>query len=168
MTLVPKLSLGQASAGDISWIVELEARPEFEAFIHRWPHEEHTANLSRRDMRYLMMSDERGQRAGFVILAGLKNRARSIELVRIAIAEPGRGLARHLLPLIVSYAFTSLSANRLWLDVFDDNERARRAYMRAGFREEGVLREASLKTSGTLGSLVIMSILASEVRNLQG
>ena len=46
------------------------------------------------------------------------------------------------------------------LDVFDDNHWARHTYRFVEFQEEGVLREAALKSNGKLGSLVIISILA--------
>jgi diamine N-acetyltransferase len=64
--------------------------------------------------------------------------------------------------LAVDLCFGDLGANRLWLDVFDDNERARRAYRAVGFREEGILREAARRQDGSLGSLVVMAMLARE------
>ena len=103
-----------------------------------------------------------GASSGYVILKGLSTAARSIELARMVAADPGRGLGKTMLRAIIQLAFGELGANRLWLDVFDDNERARRAYRAVGFVEEGILREAALRIDGRNGSLVIMSILASE------
>ena len=54
---------------------------------------------------------------------------------------------------------------KTWLDVFDDNYRARHVYRSVGFRDEGVLREAALKSDSRFGSLAVMSILASEYRS---
>ena len=42
----------------------------------------------------------------------------------------------------VDYAFAQLQLHRLELDVFAFNPRAIRAYARAGFRQEGVRRQA--------------------------
>ena len=80
----------------------------------------------------------------------------------MAVGEPGNGVGRSMLQGIIDLAFGGLGANRLWLDVFDDNERARRTYRAAGFVEEGTLREAALKETGELGNLVVMSMLARE------
>ena len=41
---------------------------------------------------------------------------------------------------IKRHAFDSLSAHRLWLDVKEDNARARAVYEKEGFRYEGTLR----------------------------
>ena len=154
--------LRPAREEDVAWIVEQEAREDFAAFIHRWPAETHKANLADPDCRYLIAEQGGDGPCGYVILKGLGTPARSIELVRMVAAEPGRGLGKEMLRAVIALAFGELGANRLWLDVFDDNERARRAYRTAGFVEEGTLREAALRSDGRSGSLVIMSILASE------
>jgi RimJ/RimL family protein N-acetyltransferase len=88
-------------------------------------------------MRYLIAEDPAGARLGFAILRGLRSSARSVELVRIALAEPGRGVGRDVLRRVVDLCFGEVGANRLWLDVFDDNERARRAYRPRGSARKG-------------------------------
>ena len=161
---MPIKAICPATEGDVAWIVDQENRPEFAAFIHRWDREDHERNLIDADKLYLIALDETQERLAFVILAGLSSKVRSIELVRMAVTRPGVGIGTPLLRAVIEMAFNKLGANRLWLDVFDDNVRARRAYKAAGFFEEGTLREAALKTDGRLGSLVIMSILAQEYR----
>jgi diamine N-acetyltransferase len=116
------------------------------------------------DKLYLVATDLSGQLIAFVILAGLTSKAHSIELARMAVVRPGTGIGKPLLKDIIDMAFNELKADRLWLDVFTDNGRALHTYKAVGFREEGVLQEASLRNDGQLGSLVIMSILAKEYR----
>ncbi|MGD9210248.1 MAG: GNAT family N-acetyltransferase [Desulfobacteraceae bacterium] len=147
---------------DIEWIVFQEQRKDFKPFIHHWPAEEHERNLAAPDKLYLIAVDANMEPLAFVILAGLSTEARCIELVRMAVIQPGIGIGKPILEKVIHIAFTELGANRLWLDVFDDNSRARHTYKTVGFYEEGVLREAALKSNGQLGSLVIMSILAKE------
>ena len=158
----PEFVLRDAGRGDLDWIVQLETRPDFAAFIHRWPRDAHDRNLSDPDMRYLVWVDAAAHPAAYVILAGLASPARSIELVRMAVAAPGAGLGSRLLRHVIRLAFEQLGANRLWLDLFDDNHRARHVYKNAGFQQEGVLRDAALRADGTIGSLVVMSILRRE------
>jgi ribosomal protein S18 acetylase RimI-like enzyme len=151
-----------ATENDIEWIVSQEQRPEFESFIHRWSLEEHERNLVDPDKLYLIAVDGSGSPLAFVILGGLSSKARSIELVRMAVSRPDVGLGQPLLKMVIDKVFTELAANRLWLDVFDDNSRARHTYKAVGFREEGLLRASALKSNGELGSLIIMGRLKGD------
>jgi diamine N-acetyltransferase len=68
-----------------------------------------------------------------------------------------------MLRQIIRKVFSEYGAHRLWLDVFDHNVRAQRAYAAAGFRHEGMLREAVYRDGG-YHSLMLMSILDREYR----
>ena len=61
--------------------------------------------------------------------------------------------------------FEELKLHRLSLDVFSFNERARKAYLAAGFREEGVLRDAVLDGEEYADD-ILMAILEEEWRRL--
>ena len=65
---------------------------------------------------------------------------------------------------MTDYAFDTLNLNRLSLTVRSDNHRAIASYGRAGFIQEGVLRQANY-LNGTLVDMTIMSILKSEWRD---
>jgi RimJ/RimL family protein N-acetyltransferase len=59
---------------------------------------------------------------------------------------------------LVHFAFAELRMERVWLNVGTDNDRARRAYEKAGFVLEGTLRhdryEGGRYTSGHLMSIL--------------
>ena len=80
---------------------------------------------------------------------------------RILIGPRGRdrGLGTEATRLIVGYGFERLGLHRISLEVYAFNPRARRAYEKAGFRAEGVLRE-SLRYNGEWVDATLMSILA--------
>ena len=62
---------------------------------------------------------------------------------------------------LIRMAFAEFGAHRLWLDVFEDNARARHLYKSLGFVYEGTLREAARR--GTeFCSLHLMSMLDRE------
>ena len=86
---------------------------------------------------------------------------RSIEIMRIVVRTPGRGLGRQILEEVIRIAFEELSAHRLWLDVFEHNARAHHLYKSLGFVEEGVLREAVYR-DGKHYSQILMSLLDRE------
>jgi RimJ/RimL family protein N-acetyltransferase len=82
---------------------------------------------------------------------------------RILIGPRGRdrGLGSEATRLIVGYGFERLGLHRISLEVYAFNPRARRAYEKAGFRVEGVLRE-SLRYNGAWIDATVMSVLAPE------
>ncbi len=82
---------------------------------------------------------------------------------RILIGPAGqnRGLGTEATRLIVGYGFERLGLHRISLEVYAFNPRARRAYEKAGFRAEGVLRE-SLRYGDQWIDATVMSILAPE------
>jgi len=82
----------------------------------------------------------------------------------MGIGEPefrGKGLGGEALNLTLNYAFNELNLYRVGLDVISSNERAIRAYRKAGFREEGCLR-ASVYRDGERQDRILMSVLRDE------
>ena len=81
--------------------------------------------------------------------------------IQIGPAGQNRGLGTEATRLIVGYGFEQLGLHRISLEVYAFNPRARRAYEKAGFRVEGVLRE-SLRYGDQWIDATVMSILAPE------
>jgi RimJ/RimL family protein N-acetyltransferase len=63
--------------------------------------------------------------------------------------------------LIVEYGFASLNLHRIALTVSDVNRGGVKAYQRAGFTTEGVLRQACYR-DGQYHDKIVMSILRAE------
>ncbi len=63
---------------------------------------------------------------------------------------------------ICRFGFEMMNLNRIELDVFAENARARRVYEKVGFREEGVRRQAVYKY-GRYQDVVVMGLLAGEL-----
>lgn len=87
---------------------------------------------------------------------------------RVAIFRPearGRGLGLWAVCAVRDYAFSALKLHRLSLDVFSVNPRAERVYRAAGFRREGVLRDA-VRIDGCFADDILMAILEEEWRAL--
>jgi RimJ/RimL family protein N-acetyltransferase len=80
---------------------------------------------------------------------------------RIAVSDPGNGVGRRLLRVVVAAIFRETDAHRVWLGVFPDNARARRAYEAVGFRAEGVARGNAF-FGDVYRDELIMSILRTE------
>ena len=111
-----------------------------------------------------LLFNVRGQPAGYLILRDVATPDRSIRLQRIVVATPGQGVGRQILRMLKTLAFQELRAHRLWLDVMEDNVRARHLYQSEGFKTEGMFREACWRRDAFV-SLIIMSILEEEWRH---
>lgn len=73
----------------------------------------------------------------------------------------GQGYGTEVTRLMVRYGFTSLNLHRIMLTVSALNLGCIKAYARAGFQQEGVLRQASYR-DGTYHDKIIMAILRPE------
>lgn len=158
-----EIALRPTTEFDLDWVVRTEHAPENEELITRWPRAAHSAALRNPGMRHLVIDDGSGNRLGYAILSRIDDNDPNIELLRIVVAEPGRGVGRTALRLVREMVFGELGAHRLWLDVVPTNERARALYRSAGFVEEGLMREAARRPGGYV-SLVLMSMLEQEHR----
>jgi diamine N-acetyltransferase len=161
--------LRSATAKDIPAIVAIERLPASFQFVGQWSEERHRATLASPDARYFVSEAKSGeantsgpgQLCAFAILRGLAEASGSIELKRLVVHPPGQGLGRQILAELIRIAFDQFHAHRFFLDVFDDNLRARHLYQSMGFVEEGLLREAALR-NGQYCSLRLMSLLDRE------
>jgi len=76
-------------------------------------------------------------------------------------ADTNQGYGSDALRALIAFGFAELRRERIWLDVYDFNARARHVYERVGFVEEGVLRHA-LYRDGTFHDDHRMAILREE------
>jgi hypothetical protein len=77
----------------------------------------------------------------------------------------GQGYGLEALALMLNYAFYELNLHRVSLNVIGDNLRAIRAYKKAGFKEEGHIRQA-VQRDGQRHDLIWMGILRDEWRQI--
>ena len=73
----------------------------------------------------------------------------------------GQGLGTEVTKLVARYAFNDIGLHRLSLTAFATNPAAIKAYEKAGFQHEGVLRQSGFR-NGTFHDKVMMSLLATE------
>nr|WP_202885081.1 GNAT family protein [Actinopolymorpha cephalotaxi] len=88
------------------------------------------------------------------------NRSCNIRIALVAGGQ-GRGLGTEAMRLMVGHGFEQLGLHRISLNVYDFNPRARRAYEKVGFVQEGARRDV-LYVDGGWESDVLMSILAPD------
>jgi RimJ/RimL family protein N-acetyltransferase len=94
---------------------------------------------------------------------GIDWKNRSAE-IGISIGEKkywNHGYGRDTMRLMLRHGFNDLNLNRVFLYVFETNERAKHAYLASGFVEEGRLRQDIYK-NGKFIDVFVMSVLRDE------
>lgn len=80
--------------------------------------------------------------------------------------ERGKGIGTWATEFTRDFAFEKLKLHRLELDVYSFNPRAEKVYLKAGFKREGVLRDAVMD-GDQYADDILMSILEDEWRALK-
>jgi RimJ/RimL family protein N-acetyltransferase len=102
----------------------------------------------------------------FIGIAGLhaidyKNRQASFGIVIGEKEEWGKGYGTEATRLIVGYGFETQNLNRIWLQVYEFNQRGARTYEKVGFFKEGVQRQDRY-SEGRYWDTVMMAILRQD------
>jgi RimJ/RimL family protein N-acetyltransferase len=133
--------------------------------VSRAEHEEWFDAVRRRqDTRIFGIRQLEGDRlVGSCQLHSIHTVHRSAELqLRIGAGDArGRGIGTEATRLLLQYGFEQLELHRIYLYVFESNEAARRLYKRAGFRTEGVLKEAA-RIEDSWRDVLVLAVLRSE------
>lgn len=142
-------------------MMHIERGEGYARLVGRWDAEQHSAAIDNPSCRYYL-AREGGDVAGFAILQNVGSENQCVRLRRIAVQDAGRGTGSRLLRSLLKICFDDLGAHRVELFVFEDNERARRAYLKNGFVEEGIVRDIHRDAEGNFRSMRLMSILKPE------
>ena len=81
--------------------------------------------------------------------------------------QRGQGIGTWATEITRDFAFENLKLHRLELDVYSFNPGAEKVYLKAGFKREGVLRDAILD-GNEYADDILMSILEDEWKELKG
>jgi diamine N-acetyltransferase len=154
------LNFERASKADLPFVMATERIRGYDTFVGRWDEARHLTAMA--DDRYAYFLAKVGTTpVGFAIVRDWASPERVTCVKRIAVASPGTGLGRLLLKAVVDAIFADTDAHRVWLGVFPDNERARRAYAAVGFKAEGVARGSAF-FGGVHRDELIMAIIRTE------
>jgi len=136
---LPSLTIARADASAIPFVMATERTAGFDQLVGRWDEAQHREALADGRHAYFIGRDG-AEPIGFVIVRDWAAPERITLIKRICVGRPGLGYGRALLTGVVDAVFGETNAWRVWLGVFPDNIRARRAYEAVGFRAEGIAR----------------------------
>ncbi len=156
-------NLRDASVSDVQLLVNLEHMQE-NNFVNRNSVKEHTdAILNNPDMIYLIAESSTNDVLGYAIL--FHEDMRRIEFRRVVIIEKGKGLGTVFIRAILDHIFERYDAQKIWLDVYEENKRAQHLYRKVGFEISGETRE---QISPEFGKLIVMELHRDYYQERQG
>jgi catechol 2,3-dioxygenase-like lactoylglutathione lyase family enzyme len=123
--------LERAGVDDSALFAAFEQDRDVRPFVDAYDEGRHRATMAMPDATYLRILDSEGC-AGFIILV-LDPDGESVEFRRIVVTRRGRGIGQDAIGRMEHYVVEALQRSRVWLDVFEDNERARRLYEQLGY-----------------------------------
>ncbi len=150
----------------VRWMNDPEVRQYLEIYLPMSMAEEEQwfeAHLKDDTSRIFGIESEDGRLIGNVGLGDLDWKNRNAHL-GIVIAEKerwGRGYGTDAIRALLDFAFNQMNLHRVYLSVFDFNERAIRCYEKCGFRHEGRARQTHF-VNGAYHDAILMAILREE------
>lgn len=118
--------------------------------------------------RFFLIISPDGKIIGESVINEIDRKTKSANF-RIAVFRQnlmGKGIGSWATQTTQDFAFEVLKLHRLSLDVFSFNVRAEKCYLKAGFKREGVLRDAVLN-GNEYADDILMSILEDEWREIK-
>jgi len=147
---------------DIDKIIEFEKLNA--QYVHQYSKDKHITLLNDNDCLHLSIKRlDNNELIGHMIIFGLSNHNKVLEFRRLTINEKGLGFGRDAIRLLKKLCFEKLAFHRLWLDVYDDNDKAISLYESEGFVKEGTLRD-NIKTDNGYRSQRIYSMIENEYK----
>ncbi|MCG8479372.1 MAG: GNAT family N-acetyltransferase [Spirochaetales bacterium] len=127
-----QITIDNATEDELNAFHEMEKPEEVQRCIVPYTLAKHREQFAADGIRYKSIYDRRGSLVGFLILA-LDPDGRSLEFRRIVISERGRGYGKRAVTLVDQICRKEFGRRRVWLDVFQDNMKARNIYESAGY-----------------------------------
>ena len=156
-----EISVRPALADDVDFIVKAQETPHAFGFLHPTYRETVIAAIDQPD-RLAFIVTEGDERAGMMLFGYDAVVPWIVELRRLAVVTPGRGIGTAAVQWAIKWSFETMKAHRLWLEVVESNLRARALYERAGFLYEGAYRDGFRNANGSFQNLCVYGMLASD------
>ena len=111
---------------------QMDRQGHAENFVLPTGIEKHRQYFSDPDITYLSIENSNGEVCGYFILVR-EEQSGSVEFRRIIIDHGHRGIGQAAIIKMEEYCQTRLSATRVWLDVFHDNDIGIHIYEKLGY-----------------------------------
>lgn len=127
------VTLRKSTYEELATFSDMEKQAHAEVFVNSTSVETHRRNFADKNILYLSIENEAGDLAGYFILALAVDR-KTVEFRRVIIDETERGIGQEAIMEMERYCKKQLGANRIWLDVYEDNKKGKHIYEKLGYR----------------------------------
>ena len=138
------VTLADATEEQLEIFHHMEKDEDTIPYILPYSVDKHKREYGRDDVVYKSVYDLQHELVGFVILI-LDPDGQSVEFGRIVVARKGQSYGSRTVSLVERVCKEELNRQRVWLDVFEFNQRAQHVYESLGYRYFGH-REHKWKT----------------------
>ncbi len=132
------VTVERACTGDAVHFFEMEQAADTHEYILSYSVSEHGRKIADPRFVYLRIL-EGGKIAGFLILVPGPD-PDSVEFRRVVVSAKGRGTGQLAITAMEQFCRRELQRARVWLDVFEHNERGRHVYEKLGYEQYGESR----------------------------
>ncbi|OGX88534.1 GNAT family N-acetyltransferase [Hymenobacter glacialis] len=118
---------------------------------------------------YKAVESATGTTVGHISLGGISQRDRAGRITRVLVGHSTarrRGICQGMVKALLRIGFEDLNLHRISLGVYDFNHAAINCYLKAGFQQEGVMRDV-VRHDDEYWSLIEMGMLEDEWRARQ-
>ena len=155
---IVKFSLREADEGDVGFIDSLFKQPHARAFLNE-PGRDAILALIEDPQSEAFILEADGEDFGYFTM---QDREWLVELGVLVVKTPGRGAGPFAMRWGVEQAFQERKAQRVAIEIREDNDRARAMCERLGFKAEGLHRDGFRDAvSGEYKNLIPYGMLAS-------
>ncbi len=166
-----KTNIRSLSRKDLFYIVKWKSDPEIADLVRGGPiytsieieNKRFNRSIDGNDTVRLLVETKHKNAIGFISLGEIDKENKKAELGML-IGEKklwGHGFGTDALITLLDYLFNKLDFNRINLEVFDYNLRAKKAYEKIGFKVEGIQRQG-LHRGNSFHDIFIMGILRQD------
>lgn len=117
------------------------------------------------ELNLIAYEKENNRPVGMISLIDIDQRNQKCEIGRVLIGnaeDRKKGYGKHLLSLVLEYAFLHLNMRKVYLEVFAENSSAVRFYEKVGFIQDGRFVRHIYK-NGTFKDVLHMSLFKEEI-----
>ena len=126
------IEVSESRSNELKHFCSMEQDRDAAPNIVAYSLEQHLAEYNHSDIVYLSIYDNH-ELAGFFILA-LDSDNTSVEFRRIVVARRDNGIGQQAISLMETYCREHLKRSRVWLDVFNFNQRGKHVYVKLGYQ----------------------------------
>ena len=157
----------------MKWINNIEVTKYLSSFIFpvsRMEEEKYLEKMMNRNdkQKNLVIETKEGNYIGQITLDNIDWKNRNAEL-GIVIGNKeywGKGYGTDAIKILLDHTFNEINLYKVYLRVFDYNQRGVRCYEKCGFKEEGRLRKGQFY-GGKYYDVILMGILKDEFEKME-